>query len=64
MAIFEGDPQGSPNNNYMAVISDWNYNVWDRDPWRIPQFLASAQLLYGDTPTMTRIGMHKGHMEY
>ena len=25
-------PWGSPNENYMAVISDWNYSVCARDP--------------------------------
>ena len=27
MAIFEGDPSGSPSKNGMTVISDRNYNV-------------------------------------
>ena len=39
MAIFEGDPSGSPNKNYVVVISDRNFNVCVRDPWGIPPFL-------------------------
>ena len=38
MAIFEGDPSGSPNKNGMTVISDWNYNIQARDPLGIPHF--------------------------
>ena len=61
MVIFEGDPSGSLNKKGMAVISDWNYSVWARNPSEIPQFLVSV---YGDMPTMTNIGMHKSHIEY
>ena len=25
--VFEGDPSGSPDKNYMAVISDRNYTI-------------------------------------
>ena len=32
MAIFEGDPSGSPSKNGMTGISNRNYNVWARDP--------------------------------
>ena len=64
MAIFEGDPSGSPNKNGMTVISDGNYNVSARDPLGIPKFLASTLQTYGDMPTMTCIGMRKSHVEY
>ena len=59
--MIEGDPSGFPNKKGMTVISDRNYNVQAGDP---AVFLALAQQLYGDTPMMTRICMHKSHVEY
>ena len=64
MVIFEGDPSGSLSKNGMTVISNWNYNIWARDPQGIPQFLTSTQQINGDMPTVMRIGMNKCHMEY
>ena len=58
MAIFKGDPLGSPNMEGMTVISDRN-----KIPWGSHNFLASAQQLYGDMHMMTHICMHKSHME-
>ena len=63
-AIFEGDPSESPHKNGMTVISDQNWNARARDPLGIQQFFASALQPYGaGHTTMTRIGMHKSHVE-
>ena len=67
MAIFKGDPSGSPNKKGMTVISYRNYNIQARDPLGIPQFFSFSteqQQLYGNMPMMARIGMHKSHVEY
>ena len=57
MAIFKGNPSGSPSKNGMTVISDQNYNVDLEIPWGS---LASTQQLYGDMPMMTCIGYAQG----
>ena len=64
MAIFKGESLKIPIQKGMNVISYWNYNVGARDPLGILQFLALTLQLYGDTPTMMCISMHKNHMEY
>ena len=35
MAIFKGNPSGSPNKNYVTVICNRNYNVCTRDPPKV-----------------------------
>ena len=64
MVIFKCDPSGSPNKKGTTAISDRNYNIRVRDPLGIPQILALTLQTYGDTLTMTRIGMNESHVEY
>ena len=37
---FQGQSLGIPKQKRMTVISDWNYNVWARDPSGTPQFFS------------------------
>ena len=40
MVIFEGNPSGSPNKSYIAMISNQNSTKYVRDPSEFPQFLS------------------------
>ena len=59
MMIFKSEP---PLQTDMNETCDQKYNGWASEPSRIPPLLPLAHQLYGDTPTMTQIGMRELHM--
>ena len=63
MAIFEGDPSGSPSMTVITVKTI-TFDLENQISWGSHNFLASAQQPNGDAPMMMRIGIHKSHVEY
>ena len=53
---FQGWSLGIPYKNGMTVISNWNYNVWARDPLGIPQFFSfNTVTLWGHALACTKV---------